>query len=216
MKQSVLILGLLLFCAVAQAQTFSEWFKQKKTQKKYLIEQIAALGAYAKIARKGYDVARDGLSVIGSLKNGEFGLHMLYFNSLKAVNPTIAKHPKIAEVILMQMEIIQIKKNTVKRINAPKVMIAGEANYISEVFERLLDDCAGTMNDLTDVITAGQLEMKDDERIQRIDLIYKDMQDKYTFARNFSGEALMYAAERSAVQAEVKTGRALYGLNQQP
>jgi len=29
-----------------QAQTFAEWFQQKKTQKKYLLQQIAALQVY--------------------------------------------------------------------------------------------------------------------------------------------------------------------------
>lgn len=35
-----------LCCGPLPAQSFSEWFKQKKTQKKYLLEQIAALQMY--------------------------------------------------------------------------------------------------------------------------------------------------------------------------
>ena len=114
----------------------------------------------------------------------------------------------------MQLEIIQIRKNTVMRISLAGAMNADDADYISRVFERLMDDCAGTMNNLTDVITAGQLELKDDERIERIDQIYHDMQDKHTFAQSFSGEALMYAAQRSAEQTEIKNSRVLYGLKQ--
>ncbi|MCH5688762.1 conjugal transfer protein TraI [Niabella sp. W65] len=35
-----------------QAQTFAEWFQQKKTQKKYLLQQIAALQVYIGYAKK--------------------------------------------------------------------------------------------------------------------------------------------------------------------
>jgi hypothetical protein len=42
----------LLFVQVSTAQTWSEWFSQKKTQKKYLLEQVAALKIYAGYLKK--------------------------------------------------------------------------------------------------------------------------------------------------------------------
>ncbi|ULT42931.1 conjugal transfer protein TraI [Niabella defluvii] len=54
-----------------QAQTFAEWFQQKKTQKKYLLQQIAALQVYIGYAKKGYNIAKDGLNTIGGFTRGE-------------------------------------------------------------------------------------------------------------------------------------------------
>jgi hypothetical protein len=65
------ILGLIIG-STACAQTANEWFKQKKTQTKYLIEQIAALNVYLKTAKKGYDIAQRGLTLIGDIKDGSF------------------------------------------------------------------------------------------------------------------------------------------------
>ena len=51
------------------AQTLAEWTQQNKTQIKYLVEQIAALQAYALVAEKGYSIAKTGLNAIGNIKN---------------------------------------------------------------------------------------------------------------------------------------------------
>ena len=36
------------------SQTYEEWFQQTKTQKKYLLQQIAALKVYIGYAEKGF------------------------------------------------------------------------------------------------------------------------------------------------------------------
>ena len=69
------------------AQTWAEWFRQNSTQKKYLLQQIAALSVYSGYLGKGYLVARNGLSVIQQLRQGEVNLHDTHFKSLVALNP---------------------------------------------------------------------------------------------------------------------------------
>ena len=49
------------------AQTWAEWFRQKATQKKYLLQQIAALHVYSGYLSKGYSIAKDGLNTIKSI-----------------------------------------------------------------------------------------------------------------------------------------------------
>lgn len=48
MKKLCVIMALLTSNVAGQAQTpnWNEWFRQKKTQRKYLIQQIAALKVY--------------------------------------------------------------------------------------------------------------------------------------------------------------------------
>src|SRR3546814_4811730 len=59
----------------AQATKWKEWFRQKKTQKEYLVMQIAALQAYIQVAKRGYEIAKTGLTTIGNIKDGDFNLH---------------------------------------------------------------------------------------------------------------------------------------------
>jgi len=210
-----ILLFLLFFISAAgslQAQTFAELFQQKKTQKKYLLQQIAALQVYIEYAQKGYKIAKEGLTTIGGFTRGEFNLHTDYFNTLKSVNPEIKHYAKVAEIIALQVQIVQNYHRTYRQLNSSDAFSDNELAYISRVFSRLLDDCAKTLDELITITTDGKLEMKDDERIARIDKLYLDMQDKFTFSRSFSNDASLLAASRIKAQTDIQTGRALQGI----
>ncbi len=213
MKKILLFLLLLASAAgTLQAQTFAEWFQQKKTQKKYLLQQIAALQVYIGYAQKGYNIAKDGLNTIGGFTRGEFNLHTDYFNSLKSVNPEVKRYAKVADIIALQIKIVQNYNRTYRQLNSSDAFSADELAYISRVFGRLLDDCDKTLDELITITTDSKLEMKDDERIKRIDNLYLDMQDKFTFSQSFSNDAKSLAASRIKDKTDVQTSRALRGI----
>jgi hypothetical protein len=218
MKKTFLMLLLFLSAAGSlQAQTFSEWFRQKKTQKKYLLQQIAALQVYIEYAQKGYKIAKEGLTTIGGFTKGEFNLHGDYFNSLKMVNPEIKRYAKVADIIAMQLKIVQDYNRGYGQIIRTNAFNSEELDYIRRVFGRLLDDCEETLDELIAVTTNSKLEMQDDERMARIDKLYLDMQDKYTFSQSFSNDAKTLAAARVKENKDVQTSRALQGIkNEQP
>ena len=89
-----------------------EWFQQKETQKKYLLQQIAALEIYYDYAKKGYDIASKELGIIRQIKDGDFNLHRDFFNALQRVNPAIANWSRVGEIINLQVKIL----NTSSRI----------------------------------------------------------------------------------------------------
>jgi len=93
-------------------QTFEEWTQQKKTQKKYLLQQIAALQLYLGYVKKGYEVVNKGLITVRNIKNGDFNLHRDFLGSLKRVNPKIKKYAKVADIIAYQVRIKGNQKNT--------------------------------------------------------------------------------------------------------
>lgn len=210
-----MLLFLLFFGSMAgslKAQTFAEWFRQKKTQKKYLLQQIAALQLYIGYAQKGYQIAKKGLTTIGGFTRGEFNLHSDYLNSLKTVNPEIRKYAKVADIIALQVKIVQNYNITYRQISSSNAFSNDELSYIRSVFTNLLDDCKKTLEELIAVITDGKLEMKDDERIARIDKLYLDMQDKFIFSRSFGNDATLIAASRIKEQTDIQTSRALQGI----
>jgi hypothetical protein len=215
-RMKKIILFLLLFVSAGsslQAQTFAEWFRQKKTQKKYLLQQIAALQVYIGYAQKGYNIAKEGLATIGGFTRGEFNLHTDYFNSLKSVNPEIKRYVRVGDIIALQVKIVQNYNRTYRRLNSGDAFSNDELAYIGRVFSRLLDDCNKTLDELIAVTTAGKLEMKDDERMKRIDILYFDMQDKFTFSQSFSNDAVLFAASRIKEKTDIQTSRVLNGIN---
>ena len=215
MKRAIMILMILFFTgSMAEAQRLKEWVSQKKTQTEYLILQIAANKAYLELLKKGYRIAKDGLNTISSFKKGEFDLHDAFFKSLKNVNPEVKRSVRIAETIELQRKIVREYNRMLPQLAASDALTADELGYVQGVFKRLLDDCEIVLDDLVTVVTSGKLEMKDDERTARIDRLFLDMQDKYTFCQNFSGEAKAMAAARVQEKNETITSRALHGLNE--
>ena len=206
-----LIIFALLFLEV-KAQTRVNLFRQSATQKKYLLQQIAALHMYIGYAKKGYSIAKQGLVTISDIKHGEFNLHKDYFNSVKTVNPTVKKYGKIADIIRLQVNIVNVYREAAKPVKQSDSFNGEEIRYISGVFERLMDDCTQTIEDLIDVTTSGVLEMKDDQRLKRIDALYSEMQDKYTFVKHFSNEAKLLAASRKREQNDIQASRAVNGI----
>jgi len=200
--------------SVTEAQRLKEWVSQKKTQTEYLILQIAANKVYLELVKKGYRIAKDGLNTISSFKRGEFDLHDVFFKSLKNVNPEVKRYVRVAETIALQRKIIAEYNRMIGQLATSDAFTADEIGYLQGVFKRLLDDCELVLDDLVTVITSGKLEMKDDERMARIDKLFLDMQDKYTFSQNFSGEARAMAAARLQEKGEIITSRILRGLNE--
>ncbi|MEO5889676.1 MAG: hypothetical protein ABIQ31_05450 [Ferruginibacter sp.] len=182
MKQlSILIVGISLgYNSHAQGI-----FNQKAGQIKNLIKQIALLEVHIGYLEKGYDIAKKGLTTISDIKNGDLHLHLDNFNSLKAVNPRVKKYLKVADIIALQLQIIQVYKTTLKQIKSNDLFNPNEIEYIYNVFTKLLEQCAININELITLTTSGEYEMKDDERLKRIDALEMDMQDKYAFAQNF-------------------------------
>lgn len=214
MKKILIMLALAGCTASLRAQTFDEWFRQKETQKKYLIQQVAALQVYIELAQKGYAIAKEGLDVIGSFKEGELDLHTGYFNSLKNVNPKIKQYAKVADIMAMQERIVQTCNQTRRRVQQSDVFNGEEKGYIGRVLDRLLDGCSNVLDELLNVATDGKLKMMDNERLERIDMLYQEMMGQYTFSQSFSNETLLLAMSRIKENNETQTVHALYGITE--
>jgi len=201
-----------VFALGVRAQMFEEWFKQKKTQKKYLLQQVTALQLYIGYVQKGYSIARNGLNTISNIKDGQFNLHNNFFNSFKSVNPSVRNYNKVADIADLQIKIVQEYNRTFKKIQETGAFNQAEINYIKRVYNRLLTDCAASIDELSTVTSANKLEMKDDERLKRIDVLYQDMQDRYTFLQSFGNETILLASARMKERNDVQTSRSLNGI----
>lgn len=210
--KTIILFGLLVISNFLYAQTWEEWFQQKKTQKKYLLEQIAALQVYLGYVKKGYDIANKGLSAIRNIKNGDFNLHRDFFGSLKAVNPRVKNYVKVAAIIALQLRIMKETKETLQGVKQLDQFTTGEIEYCSMIIGNLLEDCLKNIDELMILVTDDQLEMKDDERIKRIDVLYADMQNKYAFNALFSEEMALLSVQRMRELHEVNLSKKLNGF----
>ncbi|CAI2768632.1 hypothetical protein [Flavobacterium collinsii] len=181
-------------------------------QRKELLLQIAALQVYIDYAKKGYSAVSKGLHFIGDAKKGELNLHGDYFTSLLKINPRVRNYYKAAEIVSMQFKIMNLYKKTSADLKAGDLFHGSELDYIERSFEGLLENCSSTLDQLLAVTTDSKLELKDDQRIQRIDELHKTMLEDYNFCISFSRDAKLLALSKSADQKDTKNIDALYGL----
>lgn len=213
MKKTIITVAFVaLWLSPITAQTSDEWLNQKSTQRKYLLQQIAALKVYISYAKKGYNIVSGGLNTIRDIKKGDLNIHNTFFNSLKVVNPKIEKYQKVADIISYQILIIKQAKQTMAYIRETKQFSTEEIEYNRKVFDILLQDCLEGINELLAIITSGELEMKDNERLTRIDKLYTDMQDKYTFCTVMSEDMALLAAQRMGEYWEIQKSKLINGI----
>lgn len=207
-----IVISLVLLSLGTQAQTpnANEWLRQKKTQRKYLIQQIAALKVYLEYLKKGYKIVDKGLTTIGDIKNGTFNLDKDYLNSLKQVSPVVKNSPKVKEVLVYQHRITSDFRKFLDDCRKDANLSSNEVHYIEDVYQNMLKACDDSIDELAVITTAGEAEMKDDERLLRLDKVHDDMQDKYAFIQDFISSTRLLSLERAKEKNQIKGSKSLY------
>lgn len=210
------LLVLTLFTAIysgmaanANAQTFAEWFKQSSTQKKYLLQQIAALQVFSGYLKQGYQIAHTGLGSISGSLTSENQLHATYYNRMSTASPAVRNNEQVQDILIWQKDILTILKN-IDQING---LTVAEKNYLTSVRSAVLKDCDQQIDALQVVITDGKSQMSDADRLILIGKVHAAMLDNYHFAAGFTAQAKSYANQRLQEQHDAQTAKQVYGIN---
>ena len=209
MNKITIIVGLVILSQAAAGQTFDEWFRQKKTQKKYLIQQIAALKVYLGYLKEGYDIAKKGLTIVGDIKQGKFDLDIEYLASLRSVNPSVSGSAKVVSIAAYQRAIMSEFGELKGKSSQSEFFTNEEKAYIDQVYANMLRESESSVDELGRVLSNSDFEMKDDERMKRVDFLYTDMRDKYAFTKSFSNSTMLLLAQRANDTYELRTEEAL-------
>ncbi|ARS35739.1 hypothetical protein [Pontibacter actiniarum] len=206
MKVQMLCLLLALGSLAARAQTFDEWFRQKKTQQKYLLEQLLALRLYGSYMQEGYGLAREGLSVIGLAEAGERDEHAAYFSALAGVRPAVATSPRVATAVALGTRLQQLCLETGSQAQGSKLLTPTEKAYVHRVLGRLLDEQEAVLAALAQTLSPGQLTMGDAARLERLDAACQALQELCGVARRLDEHVRLLALakwqEQGALQGE--------------
>ena len=206
--------GCLLLSAVmpAKAQTFAEWFQQNSTRLKYYGQQIAELEVWLQELNKGYSIVDAALGSINGSKQGEYELHGAYYSSLGAVNPAVGQLGEVAEIAALQAAIIKRFTDALSRYRAGGRFGADYLGYIQDVYGNILQAGISDVAVLTDLLTGGDLQLTDDQRMSRIVELDAGMRDRYRFTLAFTDRADLFGTQAAAQQAGIGAVRGIYGI----
>jgi hypothetical protein len=169
-----------------------------------MTEQLAKLELYLQEVKQGYSIVQKGLAVIGDIKKGDFDLHSLFFTSLKDVNPAIKNWGKVADIVAMQVQLIIGCKSSLQQIVASGNFTASDIKYLSSVFTNLTNLTGKDIDELTELVSDGNWQMTDDDRMAQIDQLFKEVSDKYGFLRSFSSRVMAESNQRSQQKASIQ------------
>jgi len=204
-----LLAGIFLLLALhSHAQNFSEWFRQGSTQKKYLLQQIAALEVYSKYLKQGYQIANGGLGKISGYLNIENSLHSAYYNKLATASDAVKGNYQVKEILGWQKDIL----NILSGVGAIAGLSDAEKQYLDNVKGAVLKDCGQQMNLLDDVVSDAKIKMSDAERLALLAKIHQEMLQNYRFAAGFAAQAKVYGQQRLKENEESRTVQKIYGL----
>jgi len=178
------------------------------------VEKLAQFKQILSDMKKGYEIINLGYNTVKDLSQGNFNLHETFLDGLLAVNPTVKNYKRVAITIDNQIDLVKEYKSAYKRFKQSGSFNEQELKYISSVYSKLFDQSLRNLDDLTTVLTANQLRMSDDERLQEIDRIYLEMEDKLQFLRYFNNQTTLLSLQRSKEKRNIESSRRNYGIEQ--
>ena len=211
MKKTVILIGLVvcgLFCpfrASAQSAEIQQLLLnvEKLTEFKQILSDM----------KKGYQILEGGYNTIKDISEGNFSLHKAFLDGLMEVSPTVRNYKRVGDIVNYQIILVREYRNVYDRFQSDGNFNSQELAYLGRVYDNLFDESLRNLDELLVIITAGKARMSDDERLQAIDRIYADMQDKLMFLRHFNNNTTILAVQRAKERNDARTIRNSYGIN---
>lgn len=183
---------------------------QEATQLILNYEKLKQLEEILDNMYKGYKILTKGYNRIKDIAEGNFNLHQVFLDGLFAVNPSVAKYKRIPDIIRYQSLLMKEYRRAFNRFKNDPNLTPDEIRYLERVYSYLVSQSLRNLEELTMIVTANKLRMSDDERIQSIDRIFFDIENKLSFLRYFNNSTQVLVAQRVKDASEVGAVKKLY------
>jgi DNA repair ATPase RecN len=200
----VMLSGLWVQRAQAQAQELEELALD--------IQKLSSLKAILQEMYDGYKILTTGYNTIVDISKGNFSLHKLFLDGLLSVSPTVKKYARIVDIINGQLTLVKEYKTAMAHFRGLQLFSNTDLNYLQSVYDNLISRSLQNLDELTTILTDNKLRASDAERLNAIDRIYQDMEDKVEFMRHFNNNTGLLATQRAQALQENQTIQRLYGI----
>jgi hypothetical protein len=176
------------------------------------IEKLNQLRQILQNMYKAYTIISGGYNKVKDITSGNYKIHEAFMDGLMAVNPKIKNYRRVAGIIQAQGQLLKEYKAAYNRFSGSGMMRPEELEYLMDVYGNLVEQSLQHLDELTMILTSGNFKMTDDERLEGIDRINDQMQDKLSFLRSFNNKTSVLVFQRSKQHKEVQMFRQLYNL----
>jgi len=208
MKRCLWILLLLFFL---NSKSFSQ--TQAIQQLLLDVEKLTQLKNILTELKDGYEIVSNGYTTIKNISEGNFKLHDIFLKSLLEVSPAVKNYVRIKDITVAQLSLVREYKNALKQFKGSGEFSVDEMGYLEKVYAHLFNHSLDNLQTMIMVITAGKLRMSDDERINSIDVVWKDVSQQLTFLRHFNNQARILCLQRLKEKNDLSAMDQLYDVN---
>jgi esterase/lipase len=186
---------------------------QEATQLILNYEKLKQLEEILDNMYKGYKILSKGYNRIKDIAEGNYNIHQVFLDGLFAINPSVAKYKRIPDIIRYQQMLMKEYRRAFNRFKNDSNLTPDEIKYLEKVYDYLIKQSLKNLEELAMVVTANKLRMSDDERIQSIDRIYFDIENKLSFLRYFNNSTHVLVLQRAKEGSDVDAAKKLYELD---
>jgi hypothetical protein len=206
-KFRIIICLSLTISQVAMCQT------QEATQLILNYEKLKQLEEILDNMYKGYKILSQGYNRIKDIAEGNYNIHQVFLDGLFAINPSVAKYKRIPDIIRYQQLLMKEYQRAFNRFKNDPNLTRDEIRYLEKVYDYLIKQSLKNLEELAMIVTANKLRMSDDERIESIDRIYFDIENKLSFLRYFNNSTQVLVLQRAKEGSDVDAAKKLYELD---
>ncbi|WP_313258245.1 TerB family tellurite resistance protein [Sphingobacterium sp.] len=171
------------------------------------VEKLAQFKTIFKQMKQGYNILQGGYRTVKDLSAGNFNLHKTFLDALLRVSPTVRRYHKVADIIQMQLNILETCRTFNRQLNKKNLFQDGELSYLVKIYQGLLDRSLNNLEELVMVLSDRALSMNDSERLHAIDGIHDEMQEMTIFLRKFSNDSKLLLLQRKKEVNDVRSIR---------
>ena len=177
------------------------------------VQKLSQLKQILTEMKQAYTIINKGYEDIKSLSQGTFSLHKAFLDALLVVSPVVASYGKVADIIDKEAILVLECQSAGSYLKGSGVFTSPEMDGFSSTYGGLLNRGLGNVNELTMVLTAGQLRMNDAQRLSAIDRIDGNITGMLGFLRSFDNDAAVQVTQRGKTDRDVGALQSLYGIH---
>jgi hypothetical protein len=176
------------------------------------VEKLSQLKQILSEMYQEYTMLQKGYEEIKGLSQGTFSLHKAFLDGLLLVNSGVSSYSKVGDIIGKEANLIRDYQAASGFFRGSGVFTSQELDGFSTNYGNFMQRGQKDVDELTLVITDGELRMSDAERLSAIDRIDADMTRQLSLVHSFDNMVALQAAQRAQVGSDIGTIRGFYGI----
>ena len=204
------ITWVILLFVCSSTVVVAQW--QEAVQLSLNIQKLNQLRQILQNMYNGYRILTEGYSKVKNITEGNYKLHEVFLDGLKAVNPNIRNYQKVFEIIKYQRLIVKDSKDALRRFLESKAFTPEEIELVKQVFANLVNESLQNAEALGLIISSNKLRMNDSERLIAIENLHRQILQQFSFLQSFNYETSILGIQRAKESNDIRTVQLLYGV----